>query len=67
VSGGACSLCLPLASGTNPPLEALWQPLLISLLLVGTVLHPDRPVGRFLESSPLRWVGRMSYSLYLWE
>ena len=24
-------------------------------------------MGRLLESAPLRWVGRLSYSLYLWQ
>src|SRR5207237_9067120 len=24
-------------------------------------------VGRGLEAAPLRWVGRLSYSLYLWQ
>ena len=37
------------------------------LLIVGTVLHPTGPVGRLLESRPLRIVGRLSYSIYLWQ
>jgi len=51
----------------NPPLELLWQSLLIPLVLVGTVLRPGAPAGRLLESRPVRWVGRISYSLYLWQ
>jgi peptidoglycan/LPS O-acetylase OafA/YrhL len=41
--------------------------LLVPLLLAGTVLHPGRIAGRFLEWGPLRRVGRISYSLYLWQ
>lgn len=52
---------------SHPPLEGLWLSLLIPFLLVGTVLHPTGPAGRFLELAPLRWLGRMSYSLYLWQ
>lgn len=37
------------------------------LLLFSTVYHPHMFVGRFLESRPLRWIGRLSYSLYLWQ
>lgn len=51
----------------NPPLALLWQSLLIPLVLAGTVLHPDGPAGRVLESRPARWIGRVSYSLYLWQ
>ena len=40
---------------------------MIPLLLVGTVFHPARAVGRFLETAPMRWLGRLSYSLYLWQ
>jgi peptidoglycan/LPS O-acetylase OafA/YrhL len=40
---------------------------LLPWLLIGTVLRPDGGTGRILEWSPLAWVGRMSYSLYLWQ
>jgi peptidoglycan/LPS O-acetylase OafA/YrhL len=49
------------------PLSDLLMPLLMPFLLVGTVLHPTGPLGRILEMGSLRWVGRMSYSLYLWQ
>ena len=42
-------------------------PFLLPWLLVGTVLHPTAPFSRALELAPLRWVGRISYSLYLWQ
>jgi peptidoglycan/LPS O-acetylase OafA/YrhL len=37
------------------------------LLLVSTMLHPESWTGRLLELAPLRFVGRISYSLYLWQ
>jgi peptidoglycan/LPS O-acetylase OafA/YrhL len=43
------------------------QPLLLALLVVATVLHPNSIVGRILELRPLRWIGRLSYSLYLYQ
>jgi len=36
-------------------------------LIVATALHPDSWSTRFLELAPLRFVGRISYSLYLWH
>jgi peptidoglycan/LPS O-acetylase OafA/YrhL len=50
-----------------PPFALLWQSILIPLILLGTVLRPQSWVGRFLETSPMRWVGRISYGLYLWQ
>lgn len=38
-----------------------------SLLVLSTLLHPHGMAGRFLESAPLKFVGRISYSLYLWQ
>jgi peptidoglycan/LPS O-acetylase OafA/YrhL len=56
----ACVFC-------QPPLTMLWQSTLIPLLLAGTVLRPATVAGRVLELAPLRWIGRISYSLYLWN
>ncbi len=40
---------------------------LMPCVVMGSVLHADNPFGRLLESAPLRFVGRISYSLYLWQ
>ena len=40
---------------------------LMPWLLVGTVLHPHWRVSRFLEIGVLCWIGRLSYSLYIWQ
>ncbi len=53
--------------GSLLPFNAMWWALLIPFLFVGTVLHPTGWLGRLLESPPLAWVGRLSYSLYLWQ
>jgi peptidoglycan/LPS O-acetylase OafA/YrhL len=37
------------------------------VLSVGTVLRPRSVLGRLLEHPVMRWIGRLSYSLYLWE
>lgn len=50
-----------------PPLQMAWQSFLVPLVLVGTVLNPTILFGRLLEASAMRWIGRISYSLYLWQ
>ncbi len=42
-------------------------PFFLPFLLLATVLHPATVVGRILELAPLRAIGRISYSLYLWQ
>jgi peptidoglycan/LPS O-acetylase OafA/YrhL len=37
------------------------------LLVLSSALHPGKWLGRFLESRPLRFAGRISYSLYIWQ
>jgi peptidoglycan/LPS O-acetylase OafA/YrhL len=49
------------------PMQPLWFALLFPALVVSTVLAPTGVAGTILEWAPLRWVGRMSYSLYLWQ
>lgn len=41
--------------------------ILPTLFLTALVAVPTAPVGRFLELAPLKFVGRLSYSLYIWQ
>ncbi len=43
------------------------QAVVLALLILSTVLHPKAIPGSILEYRPLRWIGRISYSLYLWQ
>ena len=36
-------------------------------IVLGTVLKPESLGTRLLEWRPLRWIGRISYGLYLWQ
>lgn len=49
------------------PLYFTLQALVIPLLILSTVQCPNAIPGRILESKPLRWIGWISYSLYLWQ
>lgn len=40
---------------------------LVDLCLAGLVLHVIQAPYRFLNWSPVSWLGRISYSLYLWQ
>ncbi|HWX54078.1 MAG TPA: acyltransferase [Verrucomicrobiae bacterium] len=51
----------------KPHLVITMQAIALAFLIAGTVLHPDQLIGRVLESVPFRWIGRLSYSLYLWQ
>ncbi|MEP7087678.1 MAG: acyltransferase [Gemmatimonadota bacterium] len=50
--------------GTRP---TFWEAMIVPVIIVGTVLRPRSVVGRVLENPVMRWIGRLSYSLYLWE
>ena len=50
--------------GTRP---TFWEASIVPILIVGTVLRPRSVLGRVLENPVMRWIGRLSYSLYLWE
>jgi peptidoglycan/LPS O-acetylase OafA/YrhL len=50
-----------------PPFSFTLRAILIPLLIFSTVLHPKAIPGSILESKPLRWIGWISYSLYLWQ
>lgn len=52
---------------TRVPFFFTLQAMVIPLLILSTVLHPNTVQGRILETRPLRWIGWISYSLYLWQ
>jgi peptidoglycan/LPS O-acetylase OafA/YrhL len=45
----------------------LQESALLAMVVAGTVLRPTGIVGRVLENPAMKWVGRLSYSLYLWQ
>jgi peptidoglycan/LPS O-acetylase OafA/YrhL len=48
-------------------LTSLWVAAVVPMLLIGTSVHPRWKLSRALEFGPVAWVGRISYSLYLWQ
>jgi peptidoglycan/LPS O-acetylase OafA/YrhL len=45
----------------------MFDPLICGLAVCATLVEPNAMFGRFLEFSALRWIGRLSYSLYIWQ
>jgi peptidoglycan/LPS O-acetylase OafA/YrhL len=45
----------------------LWQRVLIAGIITATALRPDLIVTKWFEARWLRWIGRLSYSLYIWQ
>ena len=48
-------------------LTYLGTALLLPLVVLSTVLHPEWMFSALLEWQPIRWIGRISYSLYIWQ
>jgi len=48
-------------------LTGIWMAMLIPWLILGTITHKRWLLSRILNLAPLRWIGRISYSLYLWQ
>jgi peptidoglycan/LPS O-acetylase OafA/YrhL len=45
----------------------LLRAILFPALVLSTVIQPTSYLGRALEWQPLRWIGTISYSLYIWQ
>ncbi|CAN5709986.1 hypothetical protein BH10ACI4_BH10ACI4_35990 [soil metagenome] len=63
----AAILFLMVTTGHLPRTTGLLIAWLTPLLILGTLLHPASWLSRLLELQPLRYLGRISYSLYLWQ
>jgi peptidoglycan/LPS O-acetylase OafA/YrhL len=44
-----------------------YEPLLLALILVWPVLYPRSWLATLLDLAPLRWLGALSYSIYIWQ
>jgi peptidoglycan/LPS O-acetylase OafA/YrhL len=62
--------CFAVWSTYSPTYKHLARPVLffaMTLLIGLTICDPTSWVGQLLEWAPLRFIGRLSYSLYLWQ
>ena len=48
-------------------LTSMGLAVLIPIILAGTALHPEWLISRLLASPSMAWIGRISYSLYIWQ
>lgn len=63
----AISAVVLLTVFTSQPARRTIVAAVMPILIAYTVLNPTAFIGRILELSPMRWIGRLSYSLYLWQ
>ncbi|MFZ0593813.1 MAG: acyltransferase [Bryobacteraceae bacterium] len=48
-------------------IKPLIKAILFPAMILSTVIFPESLLGRFLELPLLRWIGRLSYSIYIWQ
>lgn len=63
VLGLICTGCIVF----SPPFSQTLFAAAIPFILLSTVLHPHGLPARVLELPLLKWVGQLSYSLYIWQ
>jgi len=63
----ALAVLFVLTFGRQTPGARSMQSFLLAAFVVGTSLNPSDWLGRILELRGVRWFGRMSYSLYIWQ
>jgi peptidoglycan/LPS O-acetylase OafA/YrhL len=49
------------------PFAGFWLPFVFPLMIAGTIFNVDWLFSRFLENVILRWIGRLSYGIYVWQ
>ena len=54
-------------AGSAPAIGTLAESVLLPCILVSVIHWRGSWVFQALESAPLRWMGRISYGLYLWQ
>ncbi len=52
---------------SKEPMSSAALDLLLTLFVARCVFNPEDIVGRFLNLSPTKFIGKLSYSLYLWQ
>lgn len=63
----AVALAILVVRGGYPRLQTLALAWLLPFLVLGTMLRPTSLISKFLEISPMRYIGKLSYSIYLWQ
>jgi peptidoglycan/LPS O-acetylase OafA/YrhL len=58
---------IPEVGAVGGSLRQTIQACVLPLVIISTVLRPTTLFARFLELPPIRWIGRISYSIYLWQ
>ncbi len=49
------------------PVRRTLMAMAMPIPVIFTVLHADTALGRILELRAIQWIGRLSYSLYIWQ
>lgn len=62
--GGVLLLCYFIPT---MPFRRTIMAIVMPVPIIYTVLHPESLVGGILEFNLLQWIGKISYSLYIWQ
>jgi peptidoglycan/LPS O-acetylase OafA/YrhL len=60
-------ITLPVCFAVFHNLPPLCECVAIAVLMGALVMHPNSPAAKILGVAPLAWLGRISYSVYLWQ
>jgi peptidoglycan/LPS O-acetylase OafA/YrhL len=60
-------ILLPVLIGAQYPLKLLFLPAFCAITIAMTCLYPNRFILGFLENKLMIFIGKISYSLYIWQ